>query len=103
MTPLDDISANVPKGIVVINCYASWCKACGEISPKYVSMSNSRSNKRVKFYKLEVEDCYDLAVKYDVEAVPTFLFFKNGELLKKNTITGRDTKKVQNVLSLLKQ
>ena len=35
---------------------------------------------KVKVAKVDIDECSDLAMKYNIMSVPSMLFFKNGEI-----------------------
>ncbi|CAJ0923232.1 unnamed protein product, partial [Mesorhabditis belari] len=61
--------------VVVIDFTASWCGPCKFIAPLYEELANSHPN--TVFLKVDVDECTGAA--NDVEAMPTFRFFVNGE------------------------
>ncbi|MCR9066797.1 MAG: thioredoxin [Cytophagales bacterium] len=62
---------------VVVDFFATWCGPCKRIAPDLETLSELEQT--VIFMKVDVDELEDLAAKYDVSAMPTFLFFKNGE------------------------
>ncbi|KAF8243931.1 thioredoxin-domain-containing protein, partial [Wilcoxina mikolae CBS 423.85] len=77
--------------LVVIDFFATWCGPCKVISPQFEQMSKEFEN--VAFYKLDVDENQAVAAEYDVRAMPTFLFFKNGE--KVEDVVGANPKKLR--------
>jgi thioredoxin len=70
---------------VVIDVYADWCGPCRALAPlleKYAELYDGE----VKFVKVNLDSEPDVAGAYRVEAVPTLLFFQDGEL--RDRITG---------------
>ncbi|XP_014678632.1 PREDICTED: thioredoxin-2-like [Priapulus caudatus] len=63
--------------LVVIDFYADWCGPCKQIAPKILAMSDELSD--VVFLKVNVDDCDEIAADYDVSAMPTFVFLKDGK------------------------
>ncbi|PGH01858.1 thioredoxin [Helicocarpus griseus UAMH5409] len=63
--------------LIVIDCFATWCGPCKMIAPKLVEFSESYPN--VGFYKVDVDECPDVAQELGVRAMPTFVFFKDGQ------------------------
>jgi thioredoxin 1 len=60
----------------------------------------STENKEAAFYKFDVDKTPDLAQELGIKAMPTFIFFKNGEEVKK--IIGADKKKIGEAVQELK-
>jgi len=65
--------------LVVVDFFATWCGPCKMIAPKIEEWSKSMDN--VVFLKVDVDDTDDVAQKYEISAMPTFKFFKNGEVV----------------------
>lgn len=68
------------KGLTVVDMYADWCGPCKMMGPVVDSLSEDYSD--VNFYKLNVDESGDIAQKYGVMSIPTFLFLKDGEVVK---------------------
>lgn len=47
------------------------------------SLSDQAENKQVKFLKVDVDELQDLAMKYGVTKMPTFLIIKGGQVVDK--------------------
>merc|ERR1712243_329195 len=62
--------------LVVVNFSATWCGPCKRMAPIFEAMS-SRFFHRVVFLTVDVDDCEDVAERYEISAMPTFLFIKN--------------------------
>ena len=50
----------------------------------------SEENLELKVCKVNVDEASELAIKYDVESIPTLIYFKNGEV--RATMIGLRTK-----------
>src|ERR1700744_1838709 len=62
---------------VVVDFYATWCAPCRELSPMLDKLAPGYTN-TVKFVKVNVDEAPAIAQKYDIEGLPTLLFFKKG-------------------------
>eukprot|EP01024_Parvocaulis_polyphysoides_P060270 TRINITY_DN65512_c0_g1_i1.p2 TRINITY_DN65512_c0_g1~~TRINITY_DN65512_c0_g1_i1.p2 ORF type:complete len:111 (-),score=18.36 TRINITY_DN65512_c0_g1_i1:115-447(-) len=85
--------------LVVVDFFATWCGPCKRIAPALAELSESESD--VVFLKVDVDVCEDIAGKYEVESMPTFLFFKSGELKLK--VIGANIAKIKEGVTKFKQ
>lgn len=69
--------------------YAQWCGPCRAIAPLIDELAEEFQGK-VAIQKFDIDKVSELAAEYDISAVPTFIFFKNGEVVEK--ISGARTK-----------
>ena len=65
--------------LIVIDFTASWCGPCKMIAPAYEELSGEYTDS--VFCKVDVDEVPDIAQRYEVMAMPTFLFLKNGEVV----------------------
>lgn len=64
---------------VVVDFYADWCPPCRAIAPVFSKLADENSAKgRLAFAKVNVDHVKDVAGRYSVSAMPTFVFFQNG-------------------------
>lgn len=72
---------------VIIDFFAIWCGPCKKISPVIHDLANKYKDKYQKnnlvFIKIDVDECPDLARKYEIEAMPTFIGIKKGKQVDK--------------------
>ena len=71
-------------GAVVVDFYATWCGPCRELSPRLDAAAGSFSN-QIKFFKVNVDESPGLAQNFQIQAIPTLLFFKDGKLADRTT------------------
>nr|ABX75495.1 thioredoxin 2 [Lycosa singoriensis] len=69
------IKSEVP---VIIDFQATWCGPCKLLEPRLENIIGSRNNK-VHLAKVDIDANAELAMKYDVQAVPHVVGFKNGQ------------------------
>ncbi|KAJ0232110.1 Thioredoxin H5 [Hirschfeldia incana] len=70
-------AANESKKLVVIDFTATWCPPCRFIAPVFVDMAKDFLN--VVFFKIDVDELQSVAKEFKVQAMPTFLFMREGE------------------------
>jgi thioredoxin 1 len=69
------------EGVAFVDFYADWCGPCKMTSPLIEELSEDESYKDVRFMKVDVDANQQLAVQYNVFSIPTFIAFKNGEIV----------------------
>lgn len=74
---------------VLVDFYADWCGPCKMMGPIVAELAKELDG-RVKVGKLNVDDTPEIAARYKVMSIPTFLIVKDGEV--KATITGAVSK-----------
>lgn len=90
---------DVESGKTVLYFTMSNCGACKRIAPAYEEAVSAFSRDGIKFYKLDVQENPQMAVKLSVQAFPTFFFINKGMILSKQE--GADPNKLlNNCLSL---
>lgn len=68
------------KGVVLVDFYADWCGPCKMTGPIIDELAKSDDYKgKVKFVKVNVDQNQELAQKYSVFSIPTFIVFKDGK------------------------
>ncbi|CAN6213355.1 unnamed protein product, partial [Urochloa humidicola] len=83
--------AEETKKLVVIDFTASWCGPCRFIAPVFVEFAKKYPH--VLFLKVDVDELKEVAAEYKIEAMPTFLFIKEGK--KVETIVGARKEELQ--------
>ena len=63
---------------VLIDFWASWCGPCKMMSPVVDQIAEEMKD-AVKVCKINIDEEENLAVKYNVMSIPTFIVFKNGK------------------------
>jgi thioredoxin 1 len=65
---------------VLIDFYATWCGPCKAMSPIIDSIA-AELNGEARILKVDIDKNQTVASLYQVQAVPTLMIFKKGELL----------------------
>ena len=65
---------------VLVDFHANWCGPCKAMSPAVASLGREVQGK-ARVLKLDIDKAPDIARRYDVQAVPTFIIFKNGKAI----------------------
>lgn len=71
--------ARVP---VLVDFWASWCGPCKMMGP-VVEQIADEMGESAKVCKINIDEQPELASKYNVMSIPTFILFKNGSELNR--------------------
>lgn len=64
---------------VVVDFYATWCGPCQMLTPELVKVA-ARLQDRVTILKVDTDVETEIASELDIQALPTLLFFKDGNM-----------------------
>ncbi|MEO0097908.1 MAG: thioredoxin [candidate division WOR-3 bacterium] len=67
---------------VLIDFWAEWCMPCKMMLPIVEELAKEY-DKKVKIGKVNVDEENELAEKYMIMSIPTFLFIKKGKVIDK--------------------
>ena len=77
------IKSSVP---VFVDFWAPWCGPCQMMGPIVDEIASASDSSKVKVGKVNVDENQGTAGKYGVMSIPTFLMFKDGEVI--DTLVG---------------
>jgi len=72
------------EGIVLVDFWAPWCGPCRMIAPILDKIADNLGSK-AKVMKANLDDTQDIAVKHNIQSVPTLLIMKDGEIVERLT------------------
>jgi thioredoxin 1 len=75
------IKSDIP---VMIDFYAEWCGPCRMMSPIVEEFAKNYEGK-VKIGKINVDEESDLAMRFGVQSIPSFIFIKDGKVIERIT------------------
>ena len=95
ITSESEFNKIIKKNIhVICDFFAIWCGPCKRIEPEYIELS--KEYKDIKFIKIDVDKLEGLSMKYKIQAMPTFIFIKNGSELNNLRIKGANINMIKN-------
>ncbi|KAJ5628604.1 Thioredoxin [Penicillium lividum] len=81
------------SGPAVIDFYATWCGPCKAVAPKVGELSEKYQN--VRFIQVDVDKMRAVAQQYNVTAMPTFVFLKDGKEIVEKRVRGADIRALE--------
>lgn len=76
-------------GVVVVDFFADWCGPCKEMKPVFEELAQDCKDK-YSFKSINFDKVPEVAAKYQVSSLPTFIVFKDGKVLDK--FSGKNSK-----------
>ena len=64
---------------VLVDFFATWCGPCKMMAPVIDEIAAEKAG-QVAVYKIDIDENPDIAQRYGVMSIPTFISFKNGEV-----------------------
>ncbi|GAB2279504.1 hypothetical protein Dimus_014144 [Dionaea muscipula] len=86
---------NDSKKLIVVDFTASWCGPCRIIAPFLAELAKKLPH--VTFVKIDVDELQSVATDWAVEAMPTFVFLKEGKIVDK--VVGAKKEELQQTIA----
>lgn len=94
---VSEVSDVPTSGLVVIDFFATWCGPCKKIAPFFEQLSEEYE--KITFLKVDVDESQELVDKYNIQAMPTFVFLKDDVVVKK--VEGASVQELESGFALL--
>ena len=72
-----EIADSMKEGYVIIDVFTEWCGPCKFLSP---ILEKLKDQGLFELIKIDLDKNRPLGNKFGITAIPTLLFFKNGDL-----------------------
>jgi thioredoxin 1 len=66
--------------LVLVDFWAEWCGPCKSMHPIFSRMAKKYSH--VRFARVNVDDSQNIATKFNVQSIPTFIMFNDGKVVQ---------------------
>jgi thioredoxin 1 len=86
--------------LIVGDFYALWCKPCLQIAPALSKWALNDYRTNVIFMKINIDKNEDLANRFSINLLPTFVFFKQGKEISR--LSGGDLTNLRNEIEKFK-
>lgn len=63
--------------LVLVDFWAEWCGPCKMMHPVFSRMA--KKYRHIKFARVNVDHSQDIAMRFGVQSIPTFIMFKDGQ------------------------
>jgi thioredoxin 1 len=73
-----DITEDMKQGKVIVDVYTTWCGPCRFLTP---ILEKLKEEGVIKLLKEDLDQNRPLGERFGITAIPTLLFFNDGELL----------------------
>jgi len=67
---------------VLVDFWAPWCSPCRAVAPELQKVARSLGG-RLVVAKVNTDEVEDLAARYGIRSIPTFLLFKDGQVAER--------------------
>ena len=80
----ENFNKETKEGVVLVDIWAPWCPPCRAMGPIVEELSEDfKDDDVIKVTKLNADEYMDIASSLGVTGLPTFLLYKNGEVISK--------------------
>ncbi|MCL5408456.1 MAG: thioredoxin [Candidatus Omnitrophica bacterium] len=74
----EDFDSTIAQGVSLIDFFADWCGPCRMMEPVIEELSTELEGK-ILVAKVNVDQYSNIASKYQIFSIPTFIIFKDGK------------------------
>ena len=77
----EELEALMKEGDVLVDFFATWCGPCKMLSPVLEQLD--QEGFPVQIVKVDTDEALDLAMEFQVQAIPTLVFISEGKVVRK--------------------
>ena len=77
-----EFDAAIAEGVTIVDFWASWCCPSYTLAAILEDVAHTVGG-RAKIVKVNIEDAPHLAERFDVQAIPTLVVFKDGDVIER--------------------
>lgn len=66
---------------VIVDCFAEWCGPCQRMKPVFKELAEDENYQNIEFVTIDTDNCNWINNRFDIDSIPRFLFFEDGELI----------------------
>jgi len=74
----ENFDQEISKGVVLVDFWATWCMPCKAMAP-VINEIASQTQGKIKVGKVDVDANGEIANRYGIQAIPTFIIFNEGK------------------------
>ncbi len=67
--------------VVLVDFWAEWCMPCKIMNPIIEELSEEMDNDKVIIGSYDLQSGQEIAAKYGIMSIPSFLIFKDGKVM----------------------
>jgi thioredoxin 1 len=75
-----DFNQTISEGVTLVDFYADWCSPCKMMAPIVDKLAQEYAG-QAKVAKVDVDQNIQIAMRYQVQGVPTFAIFRDGVMV----------------------
>lgn len=70
-------TAKIASGVTLVDFFATWCGPCKMLGPIVEEIADECDGS-FAVYKVDIDECEDIAMDFGIMSVPTLIVFKDG-------------------------
>ena len=90
----DSFNGSIRHGKCIVDFWAPYCGPCRALAQFMDKLE--KEYKQVSFYKVNVEECCDVAEKFNVQSLPCVIFFSDGKEIAR--VVGNNQSKISEII-----